>query len=72
MAKDLRSSLAKTRDIWLESDEGRRCCEGTPTGVFLRNRIETAFLAGATTTEAEANEKLTKVKEQIRLLIDSL
>jgi hypothetical protein len=72
MARDLRSSLAKARDIWLESDEGHRCCDGTPTGVFLKNRIEAAFLAGATTAETEANEKIAKVKEQIKLLVDSL
>ena len=44
---DLRSPLAKARDEWLESEEGRRCLEGMPSGHWLENRIRRAFLAGA-------------------------
>jgi len=47
MEKDLRSPLAKARDEWFESEEGRRCCDGVTSGKYLRNRLESAFLAGA-------------------------
>lgn len=52
--KDLRSLLAKARDEWLESDEGKKCLEGTTYGDYLRNRIYTAFIAGW-----DAHESLT-------------
>jgi len=44
---DHRNALAKTRDIWFESEEGKKSCEGTAEGQYLRNRLELAFLAGA-------------------------
>lgn len=50
---DLRNNLAKARDEWLESKEGKSCTDGSsiylPTGQsqYLRNRIEMAFIAGA-------------------------
>jgi len=43
----MKSKLAKARDEWLLSDEGKRCCFGTATGQYLQNRLELAFLAGA-------------------------
>ena len=43
--KDLRTPLAKARDAWLEG-EGKQLCEGAPSGIYLRNRIEVAWLAG--------------------------
>lgn len=46
-ATDLRSPLAKARDAWLESEEGKRCCNGNASGHFLQNRLELAFVAGA-------------------------
>jgi hypothetical protein len=52
--QDLRSPLAKERDAWLESKEGRGCLAGTPTGQYLQNRLERAFMAGV-----RAAEKLT-------------
>lgn len=44
---DMKSLLAKARDEWLLSEEGKRCCEDTATGKWLHNRLELAFLAGA-------------------------
>ena len=44
--KDLRSSLARARDEWFESPEGKNCCIGASSGQYLRNRLERAFLAG--------------------------
>lgn len=42
----MKSELAKARDKWFESDNGRKCCEGYPSGQYLHNRLELAFLAG--------------------------
>ena len=70
--KDMRTALAKARDMWLESDEGCRCCEGAPTGIYLRNRIECAFLAGVKIAEAQAEEKLVEVRESAVALADMI
>lgn len=49
---DLRNDLAKARDAWFESAEGRQVADGRGIGVhaddefYLRNRLELAFLAG--------------------------
>jgi len=75
MAKDTKSDLAKARDTWLASDEGQRACTGTAEGVFLRNRIECAFLAGARIAEMQLAEKMKPIKESALELankIDSL
>jgi hypothetical protein len=72
MAKDIRSDLAKARDIWLASDEGQRCCAGSAEGVFLRNRIEGAFLAGAKIAETLLAEKLKPVRATALELVDKI
>jgi len=56
--RDLRNTLAKVRDAFFESDDGERCCEGTAKGQYLRNRLETAFLAGARTLEEKGKEAI--------------
>jgi len=38
--------LAKARDKWLNSDEGKKCCEGSTSGQYLQNRLKFAFIAG--------------------------
>lgn len=44
---DLRNDLAKARDEWMLSVEGRNCSEPLPINTFyLRNRLESAFVAG--------------------------
>ena len=43
----MKSSLAKARDEWLNSEEGKKCREGTTSGQYLQNRLVLAFLAGA-------------------------
>jgi hypothetical protein len=43
----MKSPLAKARDKWLLSEEGKKCCEGQTSGQYLQNRLEKAFLAGA-------------------------
>ena len=50
--KDHRSPLAKARDKWLHSDEGKRgldlsILKAASQKRFLKNRLESAFLAGA-------------------------
>jgi uncharacterized protein YecA (UPF0149 family) len=72
MAKDVRSDLAKARDTWLASDEGQRCCAGSATGLFLQNRIECAFLAGAKIAEAQLEERLKPVRESVAALADKI
>lgn len=42
----MKSALAKARDKWLASDEGKKRCEGQAAGKFLRNRLVEAFEAG--------------------------
>lgn len=44
---DLRSELARARDEWMTSEEGKRCAHGGAWGQYLRNRIELAWVAGA-------------------------
>ena len=39
-------------EIWLESNEGQKCLVGQATGIYLKNRLTRAFLAGR-----ESNEK---------------
>ncbi|MFA5767279.1 MAG: hypothetical protein WC919_05125 [Candidatus Paceibacterota bacterium] len=69
---ELRSDLAKARDTWLASDEGRRCCAGSADGVFLRNRIESAFLAGARFADTQLAEKLKPIREAAIALTDRI
>jgi hypothetical protein len=72
MAKDLRSAIAQARDVWLDSDEGRRCCEGTATGTYLRNRIETAFVAGATIRESQIEAKIVEAQANLAAAVEAL
>jgi len=46
MPKYHRCAAAKARDEWLDSAEGQKCLAGNPYGVYLKNRLELAFLAG--------------------------
>lgn len=43
---DYRNTVARDRDEWLASEEGMHCQDGTATGIYLRNRLEAAFVAG--------------------------
>ncbi|MFA5766497.1 MAG: hypothetical protein WC919_01050 [Candidatus Paceibacterota bacterium] len=72
MAKELRSDLAKARDMWLASDEGQRSCAGSAEGLFLRNRIEGAFLAGAKIAETLLAEKLKPIRATALELADKI
>ena len=42
----MKSELAKARDKWLRSEDGKKCIAGHTYGQYLRNRIERAFIAG--------------------------
>jgi len=42
----MKSKLAKARDRWLQSDEGKRCLKGKTSGQYLENRLRLAFIAG--------------------------
>lgn len=58
---DLRSQLAKARDDWFEGEQGQRCMRpdilwSVGQTQFLKNRLETAFLAGASWAEKKRKE----------------
>ena len=53
----MKSKLAKARDKWLLSDEGKRCCEDTAQGQYLQHRLELAFIAGWDAREQALKEK---------------
>lgn len=61
----MKSELAKARDKWLNGEEGKRCCEGTPTGQYLQNRLELAFLAGAKFTEERIENENKLLKKEV-------
>ena len=63
----MKSALAKARDKWLASDEGKKCCEGQASGRFLRNRLVEAFIAGWDVRERKNGEypPMPPVKEPI-------
>lgn len=55
---DLRSPLAKARDEFLDSNDGRDLCDSrnlpaTAFSQYLRNRLEKAFIAGWNARDAD-------------------
>ncbi len=52
----MKSPLAKARDKWFRSEDGKECREGTAAGQYLRNRLERAFLAGAKFSDKRIEE----------------
>lgn len=53
---DLRNALARARDEWLDGDVGQHAASGSPTGQYLRNRLEAAFCAGWNAAEKNAEK----------------
>ena len=50
--KDLRSPLAKARDDFFETEQGKRLIEQPGAfGRYLHNRLEAAFIAGWTAAD---------------------
>jgi len=60
----MKSQLAQSRDNWLQSEEGEKCCEGQAEGQYLRNRIIEAFIAGWDAHEQSQNEDEKTDKEK--------
>jgi hypothetical protein len=61
-SKDTKSPLAKARDKWMRSKEGRDCLDNgilfSPNhGPYLKNRLERAFIAGATWAESNKEKE---------------
>ncbi len=54
----MKSELAKARDRWLESKDGAKCCEGKTHGIYLKNRLERAFIAGWDAFSQELDKSL--------------
>lgn len=46
MGDDMRNDLAKARDAWLDTEDGAGCQDGMVGGIYLRNRLIAAFIAG--------------------------
>ncbi len=59
----MKSALAKARDKWLVSDDGKECCGGQPSGIYLKNRLERAFLAGANFSSGRIEELESVLRE---------
>jgi len=65
-----KSTLAKARDSWLKSAEGKKACAGIANGQYLRNRLELAFLAGAKTLDKKAKTAINicdKIVSQVNM-----
>lgn len=60
----MKSALAKARDKWFVSDDGKECCDGTATGQYLHNRLDRAFLAGANFSSERTQELETVIKDR--------
>ena len=58
----MKSELAKARDEWFESEDGKKCSEGQASGQYLNNRLERAFIAGW-----DAHKKIPKGNNRQRL-----
>ncbi len=60
---DMRSALAKARDHWLESADGKRASNPVTLSPletcrqFLENRLRAAFIAGADWMERQKHER---------------
>lgn len=52
----MKSALAKARDEWFVSEDGKECCNGQTSGQYLRNRLERAFFAGAKFSSEQIKE----------------
>ena len=52
--------IAKMRDEWLKGEEGKQCQSGVATGIYLQNRLESAFIAGVHAAEKLLKEKAGK------------
>lgn len=67
---DLRNDLAKARDAWFESDEGIRAADseslrlGSHVELFLRNRLERAFVAGWNAKERSYRSAVACIKKE--------
>ena len=67
----MKSALAKARDKWFESDDGKKCCEGQASGQYLRNRLGMAFLAGANFSSERIKELEDVYLGQLRVIARS-
>lgn len=58
-----KSKLAKARDKWLQSDDGKECSIGEANGQYLHNRIERAFIAGWDASEKSLQAEIERLKK---------
>lgn len=46
----MKGAVTVAFETWLKSDNGKICLSGKCDGIYLRNRLEAAFLAGVNWT----------------------
>lgn len=64
-----RHSLAIAWDAWLETPEGARCEDYVTLtgGPYLKNRLQSAFMAGATAGEQAERKRIRKMVKEWKL-----
>lgn len=62
----MKSELAKARDKWLQSDDGKECCHAMGQGQYPRNRIEKAFIAGWDACQQGYQAEIDRLKEVLK------
>lgn len=73
----MKSELAIERDKWFESDEGKKCTDTDSllapkvTKEYLINRLEAAFLAGATANEIVHEQLIKKMNSAFNRTTDN-
>lgn len=68
---DIRSPLAKARDDWFESEEGKACSSGVTDGHYLHNRLERAFLAGANWASKQNTTHYESALKEAKVALDA-
>jgi len=64
MAHDERKLLSGDHwPRWIRSDEGKRCAQGTATGIYLENRLWHAFIAGLAAGRKMRRDKRGEVRD---------
>ncbi len=68
---DLRNNIAKARDKFLQSKDGKKCLQGETGGQYLENRIVSAFLAGWHSKEEEGNSSTSNNTKRVVICSDN-
>lgn len=58
VAKLKRHPLSIAWEEWIESEEGIKCTSGSASAIYLGNRLQSAFMAGAKAGEQAERERI--------------